>query len=70
MESHEVSDGTYPATVATRTDSLVALISSPCDPIVLVVSKDTLPETELTADDSITITISDGSLDDLETDTD
>lgn len=68
MADHEVPDGTYPATVATRTERLVALISPPCDPVVLIAPEDTFPRTEITAGDSMTITISDGRVTDCEDD--
>jgi hypothetical protein len=70
MNYHDISDGTYPATVATHTDSFIALISPTCDPVVLIVSEDIFSCTEISVGDSITVTISDGRFYNVEKDID
>lgn len=66
MSGPEISDGTYPATVATYTDGYVTFVAPACDPSVLVTSEDTLPHTDIASGESITITITDGTVTGLE----
>jgi protein involved in polysaccharide export with SLBB domain len=57
MAGHEITDGTYAATVATCTDGLVAFIAPSCEPTVLIASGKKLPQKELSPGDSVKITI-------------
>jgi protein involved in polysaccharide export with SLBB domain len=57
MTGHEISDGTYAATVATCKDDLVAFIAPSCEPTVLIASDKILPQKELSPGDSVKITI-------------
>lgn len=62
MGRHEVSDGTYTATVAARTEDLVTFIAPTCEPTVLITPDDALPQTALSPGDSVTITIAEGTI--------
>lgn len=57
MAGHEISDGTYTATVAMCTDDLVTFIAPACEPTVLIAPDNTLPQKELSPGDSVKITI-------------
>jgi protein involved in polysaccharide export with SLBB domain len=60
MGGHEISDGTYAATVATCNDDLVTFIAPACEPAVLIAPDNTLPQaeqTELSPGDPVKITI-------------
>jgi protein involved in polysaccharide export with SLBB domain len=62
MAGHEISDGTYTATVATCTDDLVTFIVPSCEPTLLIAPDNTLPQTELSPGDSVTITIAEETI--------
>lgn len=62
MAGHEVSDGTYTATVATCTDNLVTFIVPSCEPTVLIAPDKSLPQTELSPGDSVKITIAEDTI--------
>lgn len=62
MEGHEVSDGTYVATVATCEGDLVTFIAPACEPTVLIAPDKILPHKELSPGDSVKITIVEDTL--------
>jgi hypothetical protein len=66
MSGHEISDGTYRATIGTYTDGYVTFVAPACDPAILITPENTLPHTDLASGESITITIVDGTVTGLE----
>ena len=65
MAGHEISDGTYTATVATCTGDLVTFIAPSCEPTILIAPGETLPQAEFTPGDSIKITTATNDIVDL-----
>ena len=57
MSGHEISDGTYAATVTMCTDDLIAFMPPSCEPAVLIAPDKILPQKELSPGDSVNITI-------------
>jgi protein involved in polysaccharide export with SLBB domain len=57
MAGHEISDGTYAATVATCNADLVTFIAPACEPTVLIAPDRTLPQNELSPGDPVKITV-------------
>lgn len=68
MDHHEISDGTYGATVATYSDELVTFVVPDCDPSILITREDKLPHTDIVSGAPVRITIADSTITSLEDD--